>query len=144
MPFTVLPTPGERLLIPGRAGCHITVIYRVIKDCKLSTVSVADRQLIAETEVDIARSRSTATILQVRCARRLASDEKSTAVGSLTIIVRILVILLVYILTPDSGCRKPAMQRKVKAAQKTAPGLLGAQSRAEYPLQITLGGAART
>jgi len=52
MPFTVLPTPGERLLIPGRAGCHVTVIYRVIKDCKLSTVSVADRQLIAETEVD--------------------------------------------------------------------------------------------
>jgi excisionase family DNA binding protein len=56
MPFIVPPLPGEHLLTPKevarRAGCHVTAIYRFIKDGKLAAVTVADRQLITESEAE--------------------------------------------------------------------------------------------
>jgi hypothetical protein len=56
MSFLVPPLPGERLLTPKevarRANCHITAIYKFIKDGKLATVTVADRLLIAESEAE--------------------------------------------------------------------------------------------
>jgi len=56
MSFIVPPLPGERLLTPKevarRADCHITAIYNFINDGKLAAVTVADRQLIAESEAE--------------------------------------------------------------------------------------------
>ncbi len=56
MSFIVPPLPGERLLTPKeaarRADCHTTAIYNFINSGKLAGVTVADRQLIAESEVE--------------------------------------------------------------------------------------------
>lgn len=56
MSFIVPPLPGERLLTPKevarRADCHITAIYNFINEGKLAIVTVADRQLIAESEAE--------------------------------------------------------------------------------------------
>jgi hypothetical protein len=56
MSFIVPPVPGERFLTPKevahRADCHITAIYKFISDGKLTTVTVADRLLIAESEAE--------------------------------------------------------------------------------------------
>jgi hypothetical protein len=56
MSFIVPPVPGERFLTPKevayRANCHITAIYKFISDGKLTTVTVADRLLIAESEAE--------------------------------------------------------------------------------------------
>ena len=54
MSFVVPPLPGERLLTPKevaqRVGCHVTAIYNFIDDAKLAVVTIADRQLVAESE----------------------------------------------------------------------------------------------
>ena len=56
MPLVVPPLPGERLLTPkevaARAECHISAIYGFIRDGKIPAVTVADRLLIAEGEVE--------------------------------------------------------------------------------------------
>ncbi len=56
MSFVVPPLPGERLLTPRevaeRAGCHVSAIYGFIQDGKITAVTVADRLLIAESEVE--------------------------------------------------------------------------------------------
>jgi hypothetical protein len=54
--FVVPPLPGERLLTPKevaqRAACHVTAIYNFINDGKLAVVTIADRQLVPESEAD--------------------------------------------------------------------------------------------
>jgi len=56
MSFIVPPLPGERLLTPKEvahlANCHLSAIYRFVNEGKLAAVTVADRQLIAESEAE--------------------------------------------------------------------------------------------
>ncbi len=56
MSFVVPPLPGECLLTPRevaeRAGCHVSAIYGFIQGGKIAAVTVADRLLIAESEVE--------------------------------------------------------------------------------------------
>ncbi len=56
MSFVVPPLPSERLLTPKevaqRAHCHVTAVYNFINEGKLAIVTVADRQLIAESEAE--------------------------------------------------------------------------------------------